>query len=78
MNHKDMKLSKLMHVVSVIVGFVGVIAFVGAVLGGSDNLVFGITKVDALLCAGILILSAIWVQIATIHHMMLERKGEMI
>jgi hypothetical protein len=73
-----MKLSKLMHVVSVVVGFVGVIAFAGAVLGGADDLVFGITKVDALLCAGILLLIAIWVQIATIHHMMLERKGEMI
>lgn len=73
-----MKLSKLLHVVSVIVGFVGVIIFAGAILGGSDNLVFGITKVDALLCSAILILIAIWVQIATIHHMMLEKKGEII
>ena len=73
-----MKFSKLMHVVSVIVGFIGVIAFVGAVFGGSDNLVFGITKVDALLCAAILILIAIWTQIATIHHMMLEKKGEIV
>ena len=73
-----MKFSKLMHVTSVIVGFVGVIVFVGAVLGGGDNVVFGITKVDALLCAGILILIAIWVQIATIHHMMLEKRGEII
>lgn len=73
-----MKLSKLMHVVSVIVGSVGVIAFIGAVLGGSDNLVFGITKMDALACAAILILIAIWVQIATIHHMMLEKKGQII
>lgn len=73
-----MKLSKLMHVASVIVGFVGVIVFAGAVLGGSDDLVFGITKFDALLCAAILILIAIWVQIGTIHHMMLEEKGEMV
>ncbi|OGI60952.1 hypothetical protein A2814_02600 [Candidatus Nomurabacteria bacterium RIFCSPHIGHO2_01_FULL_38_19] len=73
-----MKPSKLMHVVSVIVGFVGVIVFAGAILGGSDNLVFGITKVDALLCAGILILIAIWIQIATIHHMMLEKSGEIV
>ncbi len=67
-----------MHVTSVVVGFVGVILFVGAILGGSDNLVFGITKVDALLCTGILILIAIWLQIATIHHMMLEKKGEIM
>ena len=67
-----------MHVASVLVGFAGVISFVGALIGGGDNLVFGITKVDALLCAGILILIAIWLQIATIHHMMLEKKGELV
>ncbi len=73
-----MKLSKLMHVTSVVVGFAGVIVFAGAILGGSNSLVFGITKVDALICSAILILIAIWVQIATIHHMMLERKGEIV
>ena len=73
-----MKLSKLLHVVSVIVGLTGAILFIGAILGGQDNLVYGITKVDALLCSAILILIAIWVQIATIHHMMLEKKGKAI
>lgn len=73
-----MKLSKLMHVVSVMVGFVGVISFLAAVLGGADNRVFGITKIDALLCAGILILIAIWLQVGTIHHMMLEKRGELV
>lgn len=73
-----MKFSKLMHVTSVIVGFAGVFVFAGAILSGGDNVVFGITKVDALLCAGILFLIAIWVQIATIHHMMLEKRGEII
>ena len=67
-----------MHVASVIVGFAGVITFASAIFGGADNLVFGVTKVDALLCAGILILIAIWLQIATIHHMMLEKRGEII
>lgn len=71
-------LSKFMHVTSVIVGLVGVVVFAGAILGGTDNLVFGITKADALACAAILILIAIWVQIATIHHMMLEKKGKLI
>lgn len=73
-----MKFSKLMHVTSVVVGFVGVVAFIGAVVGGSDNQVFGITKLDALACAAILILIAIWTQMATIHHMMLEKRGELV
>ena len=73
-----MKVSKLLHIVSVVVGVVGVVVFAGAILGGSDNLVFGITKIDALLCAGILILIAIWLQLGTIHHMMLEKRGEIV
>lgn len=73
-----MKLSKLLHVGSVVVGLVGVFAFVSAIFGGGDNLVFGITKIDALLCAGILVLIAIWLAIGTIHHMMLEERGEVI
>ncbi len=73
-----MKFSKLLHVTSVIVGFAGVITFVSAVLGGGDNLVFGITKADALACAAILILIASWAQIGTIHHMMLEKRGEIV
>ena len=73
-----MKLSKLMHITSVIVGFAGVVTFAAAILGGADNLVFGVTKVDALLCAGILILIAIWLAIGTIHHMMLEKHGEAV
>ncbi len=72
-----MKLSKLLHVVSVGVGVIGVILFAVAVLGGSETLL-GISKVDVLLCTGILILIAIWVQVATMHHMMLEKKGEIV
>lgn len=73
-----MKISKIMHVVSVVVGFIGVFTFLGAIFGGADNLVFGITKTDALLCSGILVLFAIWGQIGTIHHMMLEKRGEIV
>ena len=73
-----MKLSKILHVVSVIVGLIGVFVFVGAVLYGADNIVFGVTKFDALICSGILILIAAWTGIATIHHMMLEKHGEII
>jgi len=67
-----------MHVVSVIVGFAGVVTFAGAVLNGADNSVFGVTKADALACSAILILIATWLQIGTIHHMMLEKRGEVI
>jgi hypothetical protein len=73
-----MKISKLMHVVSVMVGIIGVVVFIASMLGGADNLVFGVTKFDALLCEIITILIAIWLQIATIHHMMLEKTGEFI
>lgn len=73
-----MKLSKLLHIISVLVGFTGVVTFAASVLGGADNLVFGITKADALACTAILILIAIWAQVATIHHMMLEKRGEII
>ncbi len=73
-----MKLSKLMHLASVVVFLAGVVTFASAIIGGADNLVFGVTKVDALLCAGILILIAISLQIATIHHMILEKRGEIV
>ena len=73
-----MKLSKLMHVGSVIAGLVGVITFATALIGGSDNLVLGVTKIDALLCSAILILMAIWFVLGAMHHMMLEKNGEKI
>lgn len=71
-----MKLSKFMHGASILVGVAGVIIFAIVVLDGTDNVVFGITKVDALLCVVILVLIAIWLSIGTIHHMMLEKRGE--
>lgn len=73
-----MKISKLLHAGSVVAGLVGVITFVTAILGGGDNLVLGVTKMDALLCSAILILMAIWFVLGAMHHMMLERKGEVI
>lgn len=73
-----MKMSKIMHIASVVVGFAGAVTFLGAIFGGADNIVFGVTKIDALLCSGILVLFAIWGQIGAIHHMMLEKRGEII
>jgi phage-related protein len=76
-----MKLSKLMHVLSIIAGLAGIIYFAAAgylVLNGVGKYIFGVTKIDALLCIAILFLVAIWFQIAAIHHMMLEKRGELI
>lgn len=72
-----MKFSKIMHVASVITGFIGVIVFLITVFGSADA-TFGITKADALACSAILILIATWTQVATIHHMMLEKRGELV
>lgn len=66
-----------MHVSSVIVGFAGVISFLIAVFGNAES-VLGITKGDALACAAVLVLIAIWLAIGTIHHMALEQKEEII
>ncbi len=73
-----MKLSKVLHIGSIIVGLIGVITFIGTLIGGGDNLVFGVTKMDGLTCAAILILIATWLQVGTIHHMMLEKRGEIV
>ncbi len=72
-----MKLSKALHVVSVIVGVAGVVSFAIAVFGNSES-VLGITKIDALICAAVLMLIAIWAAVGSIHHMMLEEKGEIV
>ena len=74
-----MKLSKLIHVVSVIAGLVGVAMAVAAVLVWPAGVVwFGLTREIMLLCSVTTLLVAIWLQIATIHHMMLEKKGEIV
>ncbi len=74
-----MKLSKVLHVISIIAGIVGVAMSAFAVLVWPANVVwFGLTRDIMLLCAITSLLAAIWLQIATIHHMMLEKKGEII
>lgn len=70
-----MKLKKLFHIASILVGIAGSISFVVAVLWGADNSVFGVTKIDALLCSGLLLLIAIWIQVVDIHYLMRENKA---
>lgn len=74
-----MKLSKVLHVISVVAGLVGVAMSTFAVLiWPADVVWFGLTREIMLLCSITSLLAAIWLQVATIHHMMLERRGELI
>ncbi len=74
-----MKLSKLLHVISVVMGLIGMAMSAFAVLlWPADVVWFGLTREIMLLCAITSLLAAIWIQIATIHHMMLEKRGEIV
>lgn len=74
-----MKLSKLLHVFSVVMGLIGMAMAAFAVLFWPAGVVwFGLTREVMLLCSATSLLAAIWIQVATIHHMMLERKKEII
>ncbi|TAK58580.1 hypothetical protein EPO14_01920 [Patescibacteria group bacterium] len=73
-----MKISKILHVVSVIVGVAGIVALVGAYIAGPSGTVFGLNQNHLFIDAGIRILIAIWLQLATLHHMTLEKKGEIV
>ena len=72
-----MKLSKALHVISVIVGLMWFLLIFGWFTAATW---FAATN-DLTLMIGCTIfsfLAAIWLQIATVHHMMLERRGEII
>ena len=73
-----MKISKVLHIVSVIAGLWGVLALIGAWLAGENGTIWGFSQQHCFYDAIVLILIAIWLQIGTIHHMMLEKKGEII
>ncbi len=74
-----MKFSQLLHVMSVVFGLIGVMMSAFAVLVWPADVVwFGMTREIMLLCSVTFLLTAIWIQIATIHHMMLEKSGKRI
>lgn len=79
-----MKISKILHVVSVIVGVLGVLSFFGLFGGGmmsgfSGMMGYGGQSYASMPMGGVvLMLIAIWLQIGAIHHMMLEKKGEIV
>ena len=74
-----MKLSKILHVISVVLGIIGMAMSAISVLFWPAGVVwFGMTRDVMLMCSVTTLLGAIWIQIATIHHIMLEKKGEII
>ncbi len=73
-----MKLSKIFHVIGAITGWVGVTALLGAWNAGANGTTFGFNQPHLFMDATVLVLIAIWMQLATMHHMKLEEKGEMI
>ncbi len=73
-----MKFSQGLHVLNVITGLAGVITAIAGLAAGADGLVWGLTREHLFLCAGLLVLFAIWMSVNTIHHVMLEEKGKIL
>jgi hypothetical protein len=74
-----MKLSKLLHVLSVILGLTGVVMWFVAILAWPAGAVrFGMTRDVMLLCAITSLLTAIWLVIGAMHHITLEKTGEIV
>ncbi len=67
-----------MHIMTILVGFFGIGVIIAAIIAGQNDLAFWFTREHLLFCSIIVFLIAIYLQIATIHHMMLEKKGEII
>ena len=78
-----MKISKILHVISVVSGVLGVLSFLGLFGGGmmsgfSGMMGYGQGYASMPMGGLVFILIAIWLQIGAIHHMMLEKKGEIV
>lgn len=74
-----MKPSKILHVISVLAGLFGVLMWMLIFFfWPTDAVWFGVTRDVMIACTVFSFLTAIWLQLATIHHMMLEKKGEVI
>lgn len=76
-----MKLSKLTHVASIVFGFIGLFMWFLLIFAWFTNAPWFATINNLTLMVGCTLfsfLAAIWLQIAAIHHGILERKGEII
>ena len=77
----NIKLSKLIHIASVIFGFVGLFMWFLLIFAWFTGASWFAATYNLTLMIGCTLfsfLAAIWLQIATIHHMKLEKKGEII
>lgn len=74
-----MKFSKVLHVLSVLVGLTGVVMWTVAILAWPAGVVrFGVTREVMLLCAMLSLLTAIWLVIGAMHHITLEKAGKIV
>jgi hydrogenase-4 membrane subunit HyfE len=74
-----MKLSKLFHVLSVLLGLTGIVMWAVAILAWPAGVIrFGVTRDVMLLCAIISLLTAIWLVIGAMHHITLEQTGKVV
>lgn len=71
--------SKLFHVLSVLLGLTGIIMWAVAILAWPAGAIrLGLTRDVMLLCAIISLLTAIWLVISAMHHITLEKTGEIV
>lgn len=78
-----MKISKILHVLSIVSGVIGVFSLFGSWGRGMMYGIYGMMGYGqgyASMPMGSIVffLIAIWLQLATMHHMMLEKKGEIV
>ena len=71
-------ISKITHILSVITGFLGIVAVIVGVSMGANTLLLGISREHWLFCAIILFLMSIWFGLSAMHHLMLEDKNRVI
>ncbi len=73
-----MKISKILHLLSILFGISGLLALVGYYAVGQDGAIFGMNQAHLFRDAGILVAFALWFLLGAIHHLLLEKKGEMV
>jgi 4-amino-4-deoxy-L-arabinose transferase-like glycosyltransferase len=70
-----MTLSKLSHVLSVLLGLTGVVLWTVAIFASPA---FGQPREVMLLCAILALLTAIWLMLGAMHHNTLEKTREIV
>lgn len=72
-----MKFSKILHISGVIVGLAGIGTALIGVAAGTET-IWGLSREHLFLCSGLLMLIAIFLAVSTVHHVLLENKGEVL